>query len=59
MTPGTALLLIGGGVLLFILILLTVGMVLGRRVRRGRKQGRYPYRSGPGTYDNSSSGGPH
>ncbi|OXM46424.1 hypothetical protein [Amycolatopsis alba] len=59
MTMGTALLLLGGGILLVILLLLTVGMLLGRRVRRGRKRGRYPYRSGPGTYDNSSTGGPH
>ncbi|SDX94694.1 hypothetical protein SAMN05421504_1046 [Amycolatopsis xylanica] len=60
MTMGTALVLLGGGALLVILILLTIGMLLGRRVRRGRKRGLYPYRSGPGTYDNSSmGGGPH
>ncbi|QKV72393.1 hypothetical protein [Amycolatopsis sp. Hca4] len=45
---------------MFTLVLLAVGMLLGRRVRRGRKLGRYPYRSEPGTYDNSSmGGGPH
>ncbi|MBB5850695.1 hypothetical protein ACFQ05_33455 [Amycolatopsis umgeniensis] len=56
---GTALLLLGGGILLFVLILLTVGILLGRQVRRGRKQGRYPYRAKSGTYDNSSMGDPH
>ncbi|MFD9700998.1 hypothetical protein [Lentzea sp. NPDC059081] len=59
MTMGTVLLLLGGGLLLAVLVLLTVGTLLGRRVRRGRKRGRYPYRSGPGTYDNSSATGPH
>ncbi|MFC3450170.1 hypothetical protein [Amycolatopsis speibonae] len=59
MTMGTALLFIGGGALLVVSLLLTVGMLLGRRVRRGRKQGRYPYRAKPGSYDNSSMGNPH
>jgi hypothetical protein len=38
------------------LILITTFVLLGRRVRRGRKSGRYTYRAKPnGTYDNSSS----
>ncbi|MEU0126439.1 MULTISPECIES: hypothetical protein [unclassified Streptomyces] len=56
----TALILAGSGVTLLILIIVTVLLLGGRRVRRGRKLGRYPYRSKPnGTYDNSSTGSPH
>ncbi|WP_284748431.1 hypothetical protein [Amycolatopsis sp. RTGN1] len=54
----TALTLGIGGVVLLFLVILTVGVLLGRRVRRGRKLGRYPYRAKPnGTYDNSTHGG--
>ncbi|MFF4243504.1 hypothetical protein ACFYY2_03410 [Streptomyces sp. NPDC001822] len=56
----TALTLGGIGVTLLMLIVVTVLFLCGRRVRRGRKAGRYPYRAKPnGTYDNSSSNGPH
>lgn len=60
MDPMTAALVLGGGgVVLLLLIILSVLMLAGRRVRRGRKLGRYPYRAKPsGTYDNSSSS-PH
>jgi hypothetical protein len=35
-------------------------LLTGRRVRRGRRLGHYPYRAKPnGTYDNSSTGSPH
>jgi len=54
----TALALGIGGVVLLFLVILTVGVLLGRRVRCGRKLGRYPYRAKPnGTYDNSTHGG--
>ncbi|VVJ24571.1 Uncharacterised protein [Amycolatopsis camponoti] len=54
----TALTLAIGGVVLLLLIVLTIGVLAGRRVRRGRKLGRYPYRAKPnGTYDNSTHGG--
>ncbi|MFJ1578052.1 hypothetical protein [Streptomyces sp. NPDC088182] len=56
----TALILGGSGVALLFLTICTVLLLCGRRVRRGRKLGRYPYRAKPnGTYDNSSMGGPH
>ncbi|MFF3488264.1 hypothetical protein ACFYXC_34050 [Streptomyces sp. NPDC002701] len=56
----TALILAGSGVTLLILIIVTVVLLGGHRVRRGRKLGRYPYRAKPnGTYDNSSTGSPH
>ncbi|XMN11752.1 hypothetical protein ACK8N7_37895 (plasmid) [Streptomyces griseobrunneus] len=56
----TALILSGSGGALLILIIVTVLLLGGRRVRRGRKVGRYPYRARPnGTYDNSSTGSPH
>lgn len=42
------------------LIIVTVLPLAGRRVRRGRKLGHYPYRAEPnGTYDISSTGSPH
>ncbi|WP_405512232.1 hypothetical protein [Streptomyces canus] len=56
----TALILAGSGVTLLILIIVTVLLLGGRRVRRGRKLGQYPYRAKHnGTYDNSSTGSPH
>jgi hypothetical protein len=56
----TALILAGSGVTLLILIIVTVLLLTGRRVRRGRRLGHYPYRAKPnGTYDNSSTGSPH
>ncbi|MEU9917363.1 hypothetical protein [Streptomyces sp. NPDC051001] len=56
----SALILAGSGVTLLVLIIVTVLLLAGRRVRRGRKLGHYPYRAGPnGTYDNSSTGSPH
>ncbi|MET9226773.1 hypothetical protein [Lentzea sp. NPDC003310] len=52
----TALVLGIGGVVLLVLALLATFVLLGRRVRRGRAEGRYQYRAKPnGTYDNSSS----
>lgn len=52
----TGLLLGIVGVTLLFLIIFTGLVLAGRRVRRGRREGRYPYRSKPnGTYDNSSS----
>ena len=54
----TALTLGIGGVVLLFLAIVTTLVLLGRRVRRGRKLGRYPYRAKPnGTYDNSMHGG--
>ncbi|MEU7786021.1 MULTISPECIES: hypothetical protein [unclassified Amycolatopsis] len=54
----TALTLAIGGVVLLVLSILTAGVLAGRRVRRGRKRGRYPYRAKPnGTYDNSTHTG--
>ncbi|WP_439376796.1 hypothetical protein [Amycolatopsis lexingtonensis] len=54
----TALTLTIGGVVLLVLVILTIGILAGRRVRRGRKLGRYPYRAKPnGTYDNSTHSG--
>ncbi|MFD4671811.1 hypothetical protein ACFWNN_18910 [Lentzea sp. NPDC058450] len=52
----TALVLgIGGAVLLFLAVFTTI-VLLGRRARRGRREGRYQYRAKPnGTYDNSSA----
>ncbi|MEU9331068.1 hypothetical protein AB0D91_46425 [Streptomyces canus] len=38
----TALILAGSGVTLLILIIVTVLLLGGRRVRRGRKLGQYP-----------------
>ncbi|WP_327187235.1 hypothetical protein [Streptomyces sp. NBC_01334] len=56
----TALILGGSGVALLSLSIFAVGLLGGRRVRRGRKLDRYPYRAEPnGTYDNSSMGSPH
>jgi hypothetical protein len=56
----TALILAGSGVTLLILVIVTVLLLAGRRVRHGRKLGHYPYRAKPnGTYDNSSTGSPH
>ncbi|WP_326600410.1 hypothetical protein [Streptomyces sp. NBC_01803] len=56
----TALILAGSGVTLLILIIFTVLLLGGRRVRRGRKLGRYPYRAKPnGTHDSSSTSSPH
>jgi hypothetical protein len=56
----TALVLAGSGVTLLILIIVAVLLLGGRRVRRGRRLGLYPYRAKPnGTYDNSSTGSPH
>ncbi|MEU8789597.1 hypothetical protein [Streptomyces sp. NPDC048643] len=56
----TALILGGSGVALLILGISLVPVLCARRVRRGRKLGRYPYRAKPnGTYDNSSTGSPH
>ena len=52
----TALVLGIGGVALLFLIIVTGLVLAGRRVRRGRAEGRYQYRAKPnGTYDNSSS----
>ncbi|MFJ8960322.1 hypothetical protein ACIRG5_13135 [Lentzea sp. NPDC102401] len=52
----TGLLLGIVGVTLLLLIIFTVLVLAGRRVRRGRREGRYQYRAKPnGTYDNSSS----
>ncbi|MEU6926389.1 MULTISPECIES: hypothetical protein [unclassified Streptomyces] len=49
----TALILGGSGVALLFLTIFAVVLLCGRRVRRGRKLGRYPYRAKPnGTYDN-------
>jgi hypothetical protein len=54
----TALVLGIGGVVLLFLCVFTTLVLLGRRVRRGRREGRYQYRAKPnGTYDNSSSHG--
>lgn len=54
----TALTLAIGGVVLLFLAVVTTLVLLGRRVRRGRKLGRYPYRAKPnGTYDNSTHNG--
>ncbi|MFJ1550555.1 hypothetical protein [Streptomyces sp. NPDC088246] len=48
-----ALILGGSGVALLFLSIFAVVLLCGRRVRRGRKLGRYPYRAKPnGTYDN-------
>ncbi|MFI8006942.1 hypothetical protein [Streptomyces sp. NPDC086010] len=56
----TALTLAGIGVTLLFLSIVTVLFLAGRRVRRGRRTGRYEYRARPnGTYDNSSSNTPH
>ncbi|MFE9811516.1 hypothetical protein ACFYRN_37235 [Streptomyces sp. NPDC005227] len=56
----TALILGGSGVALLILVISLVLVLCGRRVRRGRKLGRYQYRAKRnGTYDNSSMGSPH
>ena len=44
------------GVALLFLVIFTGLLLAGRRVRRGRREGRYQYRAKPnGTYDNSSS----
>jgi hypothetical protein len=52
----TALSLGGSGAGLLMLLLITTFVLLGRRVRRDRKSGKYTYRAKPnGTYDNSSS----
>lgn len=52
----TALILLVCGVSVLFLSIIAVIALLTRRVRRGRKLGRYPYRAKPiGTYDNSSS----
>ncbi|MFJ5987967.1 hypothetical protein [Lentzea sp. NPDC092896] len=52
----TALILGIGGVVLLFLVIFTGLLLAGRRVRRGRREGRYQYRAKPnGTYDNSSS----
>jgi len=54
----TALTLGIGGVVLLFLAIVTTLVLAGRRVRRGRKLGRYPYRAKPnGTYDNSTHSG--
>ncbi|MGW6443848.1 hypothetical protein [Lentzea sp. NPDC055074] len=54
----TALVLGIGGVVLLFLAVFTTLLLLGRRARRGRQEGRYQYRARPnGTYDNSSSSG--
>ncbi|MEV6623111.1 hypothetical protein AB0M83_42210 [Amycolatopsis sp. NPDC051106] len=54
----TALTLGIGGVVLLFLAIITTLVLAGRRVRRGRKLGRYPYRAKPnGTYDNSTHSG--
>ncbi|WP_199199345.1 hypothetical protein [Amycolatopsis sp. CA-128772] len=54
----TALALAIGGVALLFLAIVTTLVLLGRRARRGRKLGRYPYRAKPnGTYDNSTHSG--
>ncbi|MCX4679268.1 hypothetical protein OG413_28905 [Streptomyces sp. NBC_01433] len=56
----TALIVAGTGVALLILIIVTVLLLCGRRVRRGRKLGRYQYRAKPnGTHDSSSTTSPH
>jgi hypothetical protein len=56
----TALILADSEVTLLILIIVTVLLLAGRRVRHGRKLGHYPYRAKPnGTYDNASTGSPH
>jgi len=55
----TALVLGIGGVVLLLLVVFTTLVLLGRRARRGRSEGRYTYRAKPnGTYDNSSSSPP-
>lgn len=41
----TVLILAGTGVALLISIIVIVLLLCGRRVRRGRKLGRYPYRA--------------
>ncbi|KPI20799.1 hypothetical protein OK074_7552 [Actinobacteria bacterium OK074] len=56
----TALILGGSGVALLFLSIIAVGMLCGRRVRRGRKLGRYPYRAKPNdTSGNSFMGSLH
>ncbi|MCX2948360.1 hypothetical protein [Lentzea sp. NEAU-D7] len=52
----TALVLLVCGVSVLFLGIVAVIALFARRVRRGRKLGRYPYRANPnGTSDNSSS----
>ncbi|GAA2376479.1 hypothetical protein [Streptomyces cuspidosporus] len=56
----TALILGGSGCVLLFLSIFAVGVLSGRRVRRGRKLGRYPYRAKPNdTSGNSFMGGLH
>ncbi|WCN79253.1 hypothetical protein [Micromonospora sp. LH3U1] len=54
MTAGTMAALLGGGIVLFALLLLTIIGALGRRARAGRRTGRYTSRPGNSS-DNSSS----
>ncbi|GHH35982.1 hypothetical protein [Lentzea cavernae] len=55
----TALVLGISGVVLLFLVVFTALVLLGRRARRGRLEGRYTYSAKPnGTYDNSSSSHP-
>ncbi|MEV4656902.1 hypothetical protein [Micromonospora sp. NPDC049301] len=54
MSFGTISALLGGGILLFAALLLTIISALGRRARAGRLAGRYTSRPGNSS-DNSSS----
>jgi len=54
MSVGTIAALLGGAILLFAVLLLTINIALGRRARAGRLAGRYTSRPGNSS-DNSSS----
>ncbi|MET8353881.1 hypothetical protein [Micromonospora sp. NPDC005206] len=54
MSVGMIAALLGGSILLFAALLLTIISVLGRRARSGRRAGRYTSRPGNSS-DNSSS----
>ncbi|WP_147457512.1 hypothetical protein [Micromonospora sp. CV4] len=54
MSVGVIAALLGGSILLFAVLLLSIIVVLGRRARAGRLAGRYTSRPGNSS-DNSSS----